>query len=190
MTELPRSVNHERFKVLIIVAIAVVPLIVASVMFFFFPGMVPGMTTNQGTLIQPPVQIEVSGLVPEGKWVMLIMVNGQCDNVCEQVLYVSRQVHISLGKDASRIQRIIITAEALSVDFMDLLAREYGNVEIVDASHGATSILRNLLTDARDGTVIFIMDPNGNIMMYYRSSQVGKPLRDDLKHLLKVSNIG
>lgn len=37
---------------------------------------------------------------------------------------------------------------------------------------------------------LFLMDPLGNIIMYYVPEKVGKPLQKDLKTLLKLSNIG
>ncbi len=121
---------------------------------------------------------------------MLIPVKAECDNACTRVLYLSRQVHIGLGKDASRIRRVILTSDSLSRRFLDLLAREHGQVAIVSLGRDAAAILRNVATDPAGDPVVFIMDPNGNIMMYYLSSQGGKPMLDDLKHLLKVSTIG
>ena len=37
---------------------------------------------------------------------------------------------------------------------------------------------------------VYIVDPLGNVVLRYSHEQVGKPLLDDLKHLLKVSQIG
>jgi len=38
--------------------------------------------------------------------------------------------------------------------------------------------------------LIYLIDPNGNLMMRYTPDQLPKPLFKDLKHLLKVSRIG
>jgi len=181
--------DRSKVLMLVIAAIAFVPLFIAGLVFFYFPALVPGTTTNQGTLIQPPIQVNDHDLALRGKWAMLIPVKAECDDACERVLYLSRQVHIALGKDASRIQRVILTAETLSTDFRDLLAREYSQVTIISLGRDATAILRNV-TDPAGDPVVFLMDPNGNVMMYYLSSQGGKPMLDDLKHLLKVSAIG
>ena len=40
------------------------------------------------------------------------------------------------------------------------------------------------------GEGIYLVDPLGNIMMYYAKDFVGKQLLKDLKKLLKNSNIG
>ena len=192
MTGQPKIARTDRSKVLVLViaAIAFVPLFLAYIVFLYFPTLVPGTTTNHGTLIQPPVQVNDDNLVLPGKWVMLIPVKTECDNACERVLYLSRQVHISLGKDASRIRRVILTSDSLSTGFLDLLAREHYQAAIVSLGRDATTILRKVATDPAGDPVVFIMDPNGNIMMYYLPSQGGKPMLNDLKHLLKVSSIG
>ena len=192
MTEQPKMAKTDRSRllVLVIAAIAFLPLFTAYIVFLYFPMLVPGATTNQGTLIQPPVQVNDGNLALSGKWAMLIPVKAECDNACERVLYLSRQVHIGLGKDASRIRRVILTSDNLSTDFLDLLAREHDQVTIISSSGDAAAILRNVVTDPDGDPVVFLMDPNGNIIMYYLSSQGGKPMLDDLKHLLKVSTIG
>jgi len=192
MTEQPKTAKTDRSKtlVLVIALIAFLPLFIAYVVFLYFPMLVPGARTNQGTLIQPPVRVNDDNLALPGKWVMLIPVKAECDNACERVLYLSRQVRIGLGKDASRIRRVILTSDSLSTDFLDLLEREHDQVTIIGLGRDAAAILRNVVTDPLGDPVVFLMDPIGNIMMYYLSSQGGKPMLDDLKRLLKVSTIG
>ncbi len=192
MNEQPKMARTDRSRVLVLViaAIAFLPLFTAYIVFLYFPMLVPGTTTNQGTLIQPPLRLNDDKLALPEKWVMLIPVKAECDNACERVLYLSRQVHIGLGKDASRIRRVILTSDSLSTDFLELLAREHGQATIVSLGMDTIAILRNVVTDPAGVPVVFLMDPNGNIMMYYLSSHGGKPMLDDLKHLLKVSTIG
>ena len=37
---------------------------------------------------------------------------------------------------------------------------------------------------------LFLRDPNGNVILFYPAKNAGKPMLKDLKHLLKLSNIG
>jgi hypothetical protein len=37
---------------------------------------------------------------------------------------------------------------------------------------------------------VFIADPLGNVVLYYEFGQAGRAILDDLKRLLKVSQIG
>jgi hypothetical protein len=125
------------------------------------------------------------------KWVLLIPVDSSCDEVCQRVLYLSRQTRIALGKNTSRVQRVILTEGRLSADFKDLLKEEHREVQVIDiAAYDTAARLKALVPNGLHKLIVFVMDPNGNVMMYYRPEQGGKPMLNDLKHLLKTSNIG
>ena len=42
----------------------------------------------------------------------------------------------------------------------------------------------------KHGAGVYLMDPIGNIFMVYAEEKAGKPMLKDIKHLLKISNIG
>ena len=200
MTKLPSPTNPEtnppinkvgRIKLLVIISIAFFPIFAAYFIFLYFPEWLPDMTTNQGTLIQPPIVLDGIEIEPGQKWVLLIPVDSSCDEVCQRVLYLSRQTHIALGKNTSRVQRVILAEGRLSADFEDLLREEHGEVEVIDiAGEDTAARLKALAPNGLHKLIVFVMDPNGNVMMYYRPEQGGKPMLKDLKHLLKTSNIG
>jgi hypothetical protein len=195
MTEFPSPTNPPinkigRIKLLVIISIAFVPIFAAYIVFLYFPEWLPDMTTNQGTLIQPPVVLHDIEIEPGRKWVLLIPVDSSCDEVCQRVLYLSRQTHIALGKNTSRVQRVILTEGRLSAEFEDLLKEEHSEVKVIDISDNTAVRLKSLIPNGLHQLIVFIMDPNGNVMMYYRPEQGGKPMLKDLKHLLKTSNIG
>jgi len=149
------------------------------------------MTTNQGTLIQPPILLDDIETGPGRKWVLIIPVDTSCDDVCQRVLYLSRQTHIALGKNTSRVQRVIVTEGSLSAEFEELLKEEHSEAKVIDLAGDNTIVrLKALVPNGLHKLIVFVMDPNGNVMMYYRPEQGGKPMLKDLKHLLKTSNIG
>ena len=196
MTELPLPTNPPvnkigRIKLLIIISIAFFPIFAAYIVFLYFPEWLPDMTTNQGTLIQPPIVLDGIEIEPVQTWALLIPVGSSCDKTCQQVLYLSRQTHIALGKNSSRVKRVVLIEGPLSADFEALLREEHGEVKIIDIAHDDTAVrLKALVPNGLHKLIVFVMDPNGNIMMYYRPEQGGKPMLRDLKHLLKTSNIG
>ena len=53
-----------------------------------------------------------------------------------------------------------------------------------------SALVEPLLGREPDGAYILLMDPNGNIMMFYTLDKAGKLMLKDVKHLLKASNIG
>ena len=179
-----------RIKLLVIISIAFVPIFTAYIVFLYFPEWLPDMTTNQGTLIQPPIVLHDIEIESGRKWVLLIPVDSSCDEVCQRVLYLSRQTHIALGKNTSRVQRVILTEGRLSAEFEDLLKEEHSEVKVIDIGDNTAVRLKSLIPNGLHHLIVFIMDPNGNVMMYYRPEQGGKPMLKDLKHLLKTSNIG
>ncbi len=190
MSEDRDSERRSRIRFLSIVAIAFVPIGVAYFVFFYFPALLPESTTNQGILVRPSVQMPTDILLSNSQWSLLLPVGDDCDATCEQVLYLSRQVHVGLGKDAARLRRLVISTGELSQRFHELLIESHQKVAILDPDPRILALLNGIITDATARSIVFLIDPNGNVMMYYRPDQGGKPMLKDLKHLLKISNIG
>ena len=80
-------------------------------------------TANRGTLVQPPRQVDEIGLsevsgapiayadLPR-KWTMVVPNNGaECAASCEQLLYLTRQIHIAMGKEFGRIGRLYLSEQ-------------------------------------------------------------------------------
>ena len=197
LTDVVMERRRNRSKLVALFSIAVVPMMIAYAMFFYFPELIPVSTTNEGELIQPPLAVATLNLVdatpiPPGVWTLLIPVAGHCDEVCVQRLYLSRQIVIGLGKDADRVQRVALHSESadepllslIETEHPDLLSYDYDALALTSALASRSSL------GAMDEPVILLMDPNGNIMMLYRFDKIGMPLRKDIRHLLKISNIG
>lgn len=179
-----------RTKLLIIISMSFGPILAAYIVFYNFPGLAPTSRTNEGTLINPPIQ--GGELVStNNKWTLMIPLGSTCDAVCEEVLHLSRQIHISLGKNTPRVQRVIVTNGSLQEPLLGLLKKEHGKTEIVDINGSELGgQLQQLIDAVQMQSLVFLMDPNGNVMMYYPPEKVGKPMLKDLKLLLKLSNIG
>jgi hypothetical protein len=99
------------------------------------------------------------------------------------MLYLSRQVVTGLGKDANRVQRVVMMTRD-APDLMEHLKSEHPDVKVVTGEMTFKPIVD------LDAPVLLLMDPNHNVMMLYSLDKAGKPMLRDLKHLLKISNIG
>ena len=187
MTEpTPEQVKLSRAKLLTLMAIAFVPIFISILAFQFFPEWRPDGTTNRGELIMPPVQAgDISeDLMRYEGWVLLQPVTGQCDTDCQQMIYLSRQVVIALGREAGRVERALIAPNGIDAGLQQLISQEHADLSVL-------SVDRSRLDQvSAQSPLLFLMDPNGNIMMYFTLEKAGKPMLKDIKHLLKLSNIG
>ena len=171
-------------------------------------------TANRGTLVQPPRQLdEVELLEPNGyvfkyadmqpKWTMLVPVlGGECTAACERNLYITRQIHVALGKSFNRLRRMYIadvsaedTAMSIAVlsddhpaplDFAQFLSDEHrGTKSLVGTAVALQGLFAEYLADP---STWYLVDPAGWIMMSYNSDVSYKEVISDLKFLLKNSS--
>lgn len=180
------SVASSRAKFLTIVAIAFGPIFIAYLAFVYFPDWAPTGTTNQGELIMPPVDAaevayELTGL--EG-WGLVLPLATECGDECKEILYLSRQVVKGLGKNTNRVSRYLLTDAPVSETLRAHLNAEHKDLLVIEGNLGPLSAV------SEAAPLLYLVDPNGNIMMYFTLDKAGKPMLSDLKHLLKLSNIG
>jgi hypothetical protein len=171
-------------------------------------------TANRGDLVQPPRQIDEAELKEqtgfpfslsdlEPRWTMLVSSSGPvCDKACEHSLYVTRQIHVAMGKEFKRLRRLYISdvevaetslgVSTLSdkrpapASFSRLLENEHRGMKQVTAS---TAELEQLFPElGEDRTTWYLVDPAGWIMMSYNTEVPYKDVIGDLKFLLKNSS--
>jgi len=171
-----------KFTFFILIGVFVSPLVLAT--YFYFQDTFQGhITTNHGQLIQPPITLEQLGLKKyQGHWLLLVYNPEQCGELCLNNLYKMRQVRVALGKDRNRVERVLIDYRP-NQSLQAKLANQYRGTAL--ASGDPDAINRNL----RAG-YLYIVDPLGNLMMGYGPNAQAEGLFEDLKKLLKVSQIG
>ncbi len=191
------SLTKTRMKLSALFLMSVAPFVLAYVVFFVKPEWIPATTTNQGELLLPPIQaskvgIDHKSLFEGDRWLLVIPVGSDCHQGCIDALYYTRQVKTALGKESGRIERIVLSGTTnISSEFETLLQQEHQHARLISNSGVAINTLVEPLLGRPPGDpYILLMDPNGNIMMFYTIDKAGKPMLKDIKHLLKASNIG
>ncbi|MBW0148163.1 hypothetical protein KXD86_11655 [Marinobacter sp. CAU 1620] len=197
----PEQVRRGRRTAVLLFAIGFGPMIFATIM-FYTGWLNPAGHTNNGTLIQPVVPVETLNLqtgagnplaerfgpdTAEPQW-MLMVVAGECDSACEELLYLARQVNIALGKNANRVSRAAVLGNVPG-DLSSRWQKEYSLMERLKPASG-TSPDWPAGIDPEAEPRILLVDPFGNLMMHYGADNTGKQMLEDLKHLLKISQIG
>lgn len=170
-------------------------------------------TANRGTLLDPPRELAAAELAaPSGtllpwtnadrQWTLLVTNRGaECGPSCEYKLYLTRQIHMALGKEFPRVRRMLVTDRATtdtalavaalsdgkpaSTDFGQFLAREHGGLSVRRLDAAAwPSLFPEAMAAAESW---YLVDPAGWVMMAYAEDDSYKDVISDLKFLLKNS---
>ena len=166
-------------------------------------------TANSGELLAEPINIRelefeatdgstvgLSGIEP--KWTMLLVNDGAtCDAACNELLYVTRQIRIAIGRDYQRTQRLLIVdtpidliqsndyTEGPSDDTMPLmpqLERDHVDLNVWRREDQAV-----LPEGQSEPSAWYLVDPSGWVMMRYTTDVNYKDVIGDIKFLLKNS---
>lgn len=153
----------------------------------------PDGGSNNGTILQPIVNIAdrlpASPIVPliRQQWLMLYVNTNSCDEDCDAALYRLRQSRLMLANEMSRVTRVFLHGES-TPDRVFLQEEHAGLITITDKA------LANLLvgkqpTEQEPGG-IYLIDPLGNLVMYFSPELPPGKMVEDIKHLLELSRIG
>jgi len=188
---------HGRRTLLIVAAVFFVPVAVAFTLYY---GKLwrPAKSSSKGELIEPARPLTVTGLrhadgtpadgsALAGKWTLLYIGDGRCDDACRTALVFGRQSRLALNNEMTRVQRVFLaTGNCCAQEYF---AREQAGLVALDASAPEAAALLQQFPGEHEHT-LFIVDPLGNLMMRHDASHTTKDLLSDLKKLLKLSHIG
>ncbi len=159
----------------------------------------PRGTTNNGILIEPARALPVMTLqradgtvasteLLRGKWSLVVIADGTCDEQCQTNLNYAQQTLLSLGRLQSRVQPVwLVNSHCCDPEITKRVASDI--LVLNGTSNGAAALLNTFPTPDRE-RMIFVVDPLGFLMMQYDTRLEPKGLRLDLKHLLDLSQIG
>lgn len=193
--------RRSRKQIWILVGAFFAPLALAFLLYYGM-DIRPHGTTNKGDLIHPAVtlpEVALPGMEDQtlaaealrGKWSMVYIGDGACDERCREALTLMRQTRLALGDDMERVQRVfLVSGNCCDQAYLEaehdglLLGR-------IDNSSGET-LLETFPDTNAAATLgrIYLVDPLGNLMMKYEPDAPQKSLLEDLKKLLKLSHIG
>lgn len=195
----PRAVRRGRIIALLLFAIAVLPVVLATAMYFGGWG-ATGASANKGQLLQPvahidefdladeqgqPLNARFYPLTEEPKWLVLTLAE-RCQDACREAIHTTRQVHIALGRESDRVERALWSPslpEDQLTDYPELIRLSVAEGQSLPAELPGAG-------DLQQSYQIYVVDPNGNVILRYDNGNSGEDLLDDLKKLLRLSNIG
>ncbi|WP_334119005.1 SCO family protein [Limnobacter sp.] len=204
----PAKLNKSRITLLLVFLTCALPIVAAFYLYFFNK---PDGTNNYGTILDPQVNVSTDVFKNingddftmqqvADKWVLIQVINSQCDAVCQNTLYFQRQARASKGKEQGRIERVVFVTDDAPLE--TLLLRQFPNVHFVRASEEQLKswlpLEQGIVGSKGSGDIgtvrdhVFVADPLGHVMMRFPPNHTLEfdKFRKDVSRLLWASNIG
>jgi len=196
LTKVTDPISKGRRQLMLLAVVFLGPLLIAFVFYYGEIGWRPVSSTANGQLIIPPrllpdmvLRQNATGESPKfrGKWSLIMLGDGSCDEACRSLLYETRQVRKALSRDRDRVQRVFyVTTGSLDAEFVK---SEHPGLVIIETDAPIAEPLLEAVNDRNPGD-IFLADPIGNLIMRFPPDTGMSGIHTDLKQLLKLSRIG
>jgi len=159
-----------------------------------------GGSTNYGTLIEPqrpiPADLQVTDetgqTVPlsslRGVWLFVMTDRSACDDACAQKLYFMRQIRVTQAGERHRLTMVWLRSDAGAVPPKVLEA--YPDTRRLVADPAAVAAWLPADAGTKDSDHLYMVDPNGNLMMRFPKNPNPSKIKADVTKLLKWSSIG
>lgn len=178
---------------LLVAAVFLVPLLLASWMYYSGSSLVPEGRTNHGVILEPITNVRErfpdseAAALSEDHWLLVYVHAGTCGESCRDALFRLRQSRRMLGPDMDRLRRVFLHGEE-APDRVFLEEQHPGLATFHDPG------LARLLVEKRPAQLasggLFLIDPLGNLVMYFPPDILPGAMVEDIEHLLEVSQIG
>ena len=121
--------------------------------------------------------------------------DSSCDEVCQRNLYNMRQIRLAVGEDTHRVRRLMVLTDGAASEVLGkvLTGHEGLTVATADPPHLADFLAQFQLQSGDDPAReqrLYILDPLGNLVLFYAPDADPKGILGDLERLLKASQIG
>jgi hypothetical protein len=109
----PPEGRRARTQIWLLVALFFAPLALAFLLYYGGGWRPPG-STNNGELISPPRPVP-NASAWHGKWTLVYVGDGRCDERCRAALILTRQTRLALNADMTRVQRIFLATATVAI---------------------------------------------------------------------------
>ncbi len=187
-----------RLRLLLVLVACAAPVVASYLTYYVIR---PEGRTNYGSLIEPlrswPSELALQALdgstVPasalRGQWLLVSVGESACNAVCEQHLYMQRQLREMLGRERDRVDRVwLITDQGTPPADLRTAIEATGPVWMLRVDPAA---LARWLTPAEGrslGDHLYVVDPMGRWMMRMPAEPTPQKVKRDLDRLLRASS--
>jgi len=195
-----KSLLWHRIKFLTLITVFLSPFIGGWLALYVFD--IKPSSGNYGTLIAPvkrlnwPVLKAVDGQRYEAgfgrKWTLLLFAGNSCNELCRNNLFYMRQLRTLLGRDTLRLQNVLISSAPLSETTRAYL-QDFPNLKVIEDNSDQDLYSQFYLDgygEVGSSPKMYLVDPDQNLMMHYPAESDQNRMLEDVKKLMKLSQIG
>ncbi|MGU7771475.1 SCO family protein [Burkholderia sp. MR1-5-21] len=194
----PAARKRGRWMLVLLGLICAAPMIASYVTYYVIKP--KGGSTNYGTLIEPQRPIppaltvtdETGKTMPlaslRGVWLFVMTDRSACDDACAKKLYFMRQVRVTQAGERHRITMVWLRSDAGPVP--EKVDAAYPDTLKLIADPAAVAAWLPADAGTQDTDHIYMVDPNGNLMMRFPKDPNPSKIKGDVTKLLKWSSIG
>jgi len=201
-----QQIRKNKITMILLFAMFVAP-IVFAVYIFNTNDADSYKTKNRGNLIRPAKELKNIELQffedkkpyklvdQEHQWLMVFIGAGECNDECKRQLVVMRQTRLAQGGEFTRVNRMYLMLDKQSDQFMKEVKEYHPGLAILNGTQAQIDNVISQFTlddkvDVGKSNRIYIIDPIGNLMMYYEFDANASDIAKDLMRLLKASQMG
>ncbi len=198
------NMTRQQVTLLGIFALFLAPLLLVMLMRSSWWGYQPDSLRNFGQLVQPPVQLPVGPLQPdghrslapgtEGQWLLLYVMPGDCDRKCSDDIVSFRQIHRAAGRQAEYLSIVILNENEAGSALQSRIESIYQELNFIAHPPAETlATLARINTDLTpekgvpENIRTYVVDPMLNVILAYRADANPNDINKDLKRLLTWS---
>ena len=130
------------------------------------------------------------------KWAYIYVIDSLCDEACKLSLLKMRNARLGQGAEARRVRYyLVVNQKPDDLSVFAELVKEHPKLTFLYGSDAELKSIYDTFRDDDERAVVnarrvYLIDPAGNYMMYYNDGFESIGIMEDLKHLLKWSQIG
>lgn len=195
-----KSLFWHRAKFLALITVFLSPFIGGWLALYVFD--VKPSSGNYGTLVSPvkrlswPVLETVDGQRYQAgfgrKWTLLLFAGDTCSELCRNNLFYMRQLRTLLGRDTLRLQNVLISSAPLS-ETTRIYLQDFPNLKVIENNSDDGLYSQFYLEgygEVGSSPKMYLVDPDQNLMMHYPAESEQDRVLEDVKKLMKLSQIG
>jgi hypothetical protein len=183
---------------LLIAIVCAAPVVASYITYYVIKP--KGGSTSYGTLLEPQRPIPDSLVVTgedgkpmklaslRGRWLLISVDSSACDKACVTKLYFMRQIRATQGGERERVVNVWLRTDPSIVP--DAVTHAYDDTDMLIADPAAVAAWLPADTGTKVTDHIYMVDPNGNLMMRFPKDPNPSKIKGDVTKLLKWSSIG